>query len=177
MHGYDANQQLELRMVREWAGVSRAQVYYSLEKLLRLGLIKPSDSDQSQLGPERRVFATTAKGRRALADALERVEWTNRLPRPDFLTWVALSWLARPGTFQKQLDRRRDFLRKELTRKQATLKAILKEVGHKFHEAVWMVSLTIEQIRVELRWLDKLTREFEHRASARNPVYVKGAIR
>ena len=36
MHGYEANALLEFRKVRDWAGVSRPQVYYSLDKLARL---------------------------------------------------------------------------------------------------------------------------------------------
>lgn len=172
MHGYDANLQLERRMVREWAGVSRPQVYYSLEKLSRLDLVRTAESDGPQLGPERRVFATTARGQSALADALEREDWTTQQDRPAFLTWIALSWQARPGIFLKQVRLRQKFLDKQLKRKQDTLRAIRKEAGHRFHEAVWMVSLTIQQIRVELRWLRKLTREFHRRAPARNPQYV-----
>ncbi len=33
MHGYQANLELERREIRDWAGISRPQVYYSLEKL------------------------------------------------------------------------------------------------------------------------------------------------
>jgi DNA-binding PadR family transcriptional regulator len=172
MHGYDANLQLESRMVGDWAGVSRPQVYYSLDKLSRLELIRPVEGHAPLLGPERRVFATTARGRAALADALEREAWTCRRDRPAFLTWVALSWQARPGIFLKQVGRRETFLQTELQRKQKTLRSIRTEVGHPYHEAVWMVSLTIQQIQVEARWLRKLTREFHHRAPARNPRYV-----
>jgi len=172
MHGYEANAELERRQVRDWAGISRPQVYYSLEKLAALGLIRGAESDEPQAGPERRVFVTAAKGRAALADALEREDWTTQRERPPFLTWIALSWQARPGVFQKQLERRREFLEKELVREEATLRAIRKEVGHRFHEAVWMVSFTIEQFQVELRWLSKLSREMHRRAGARHPAYV-----
>ncbi len=40
MHGYEANLELERRQVRDWAGISRPQVYYSLEKLAQLGLLR-----------------------------------------------------------------------------------------------------------------------------------------
>ncbi len=36
MHGYQLNQTLENREVRDWAVISRPQVYYSLRKLKRL---------------------------------------------------------------------------------------------------------------------------------------------
>jgi len=172
MHGYEANLELERRQVRDWAGISRPQVYYSIEKLARLGLIRASASDEPQAGPERRVFVTAARGRAALADALEREDWTIQRERPPFLTWVALSWQARPGVFQKQIERRQGFLEKELAREEVTLRAIRKEVGHRFHEAVWMVGLVIEQLRVELKWLSKLSREIHRRAGAKHPAYA-----
>ena len=121
MHGYQANLELERRQVQDWAGVSRPQVYYSLDKLVRLGLIKEAGDPEPALGPERRIFATTAKGRAALAAALEREDWTNQRDRPPFLTWMALSWQASPATVLKQLRRREHFLETELAREQADL--------------------------------------------------------
>src|SRR5947199_7529427 len=150
MHGYQANLELERRQVQDWAGVSRPQVYYSLEKLAGLGLIVETGDREAALGPERRIYRTTVKGRAALAAALEREDWTNQRDRPPFLTWMALSWQASPGTVVKQLQRREKFLQVELERELQTLRAVEKEVGHGFHEAVWMIKLVIEQFRAEL---------------------------
>jgi DNA-binding PadR family transcriptional regulator len=172
MHGYQANLELERRQVRDWAGISRPQVYYSLEKLARLGLIKSADSDEPVAGPERSVFGTSAAGRAALADGLEREEWTDQREHPPFLTWIALSWQARAGVFERQLRRREKFLVSELEREVATLRAVRAEVGHRFHEAVWMLSLTIQQLRTELRWLHKMAREVPRRRSARHAQYA-----
>ncbi|HEY1525811.1 MAG TPA: PadR family transcriptional regulator [Candidatus Angelobacter sp.] len=166
MHGYQANMELERRQVQDWAGVSRPQIYYSLEKLERLGMIREAGDHEPALGPERRIFATTAKGRTALAAALEREDWTNQRERPAFLTWMALSWQAKPGAVQKQIERREEFLKAELAREEATLSAIEKEVGHRFHEAVWMVMLVIDQFRTELQWLGKVASELDRRAPA-----------
>ena len=172
MHGYHANLELERRQVRDWAGISRPQVYYSLDKLAHLGFIRSSSSDQPVAGPERTVFTTTASGRAALADALEREDWTTQRDRPPFLTWIALSWQARPGVLARQLGRREQFLEKELEREAATVRAVRAEVGHRFHEALWMLSLAIEQLRAELRWLRRLQREVSRRAPARHPQYA-----
>jgi len=168
MHGYEANQELERRQARDWAAVSRPQVYYSLEKLERLGLIRAVKSDDPSGGPERREFATTVKGRAALAGALEREDWTTGHVRPLFNIWMALSWQARPGVFEQQLERRRRFVEEELARAQATLRAVREEVGHGFHEAVWIVSLVVLQFRTELRWLRKVQQEAPRRSVARN---------
>ena len=173
MHGYQANLELERRQVRDWAGISRPQVYYSLEKLAHLRLVRSTSTDQPVAGPERTVFETTAAGRSALADALEREDWTIQRDRPPFLTWIALSWQARPEVFDRQIQRREKFLESELQRELVTLRAVRAEVGHRFHEAVWMLSLVIEQIRTELRWLKKMKREIRHRAPANHAQYAE----
>src|SRR5690348_2099547 len=121
MHGYQANAELERREVRDWAGISRPQVYYSLEKLERLGFLRPARDKEPAAGPERSVFAVTSAGRSALTAALEREDWATQRERPSFLTWVALSWLARPGVCETQIRRRREFLRSELVREQGVL--------------------------------------------------------
>src|SRR5262252_8489724 len=101
MHGYQANLELERRCIRDWAAISRPQVYYSLEKLAAGGFLQVAESGEPAAGPERSVYATSTKGRGALRDALERDQWTTQRDRPPFLTWVALSWQARPGIFAK----------------------------------------------------------------------------
>jgi DNA-binding PadR family transcriptional regulator len=169
MHGYQANGELERRQIRDWAAVSKPQVYYSLEKLARAGLLRRLETDDPAGGPERSTFETTEKGREGLADALEREEWTTQRDRPAFLTWLALSWQARPGVFRKQLKKRRRFLLDELKREKASLLSIHAEVGHKFHEAVWMVSLMINQLRTEILWNKRLERSLRRRAVAMYP--------
>ena len=173
MHGYEANLELERRDIRDWAAISRPQVYYSLEKLAAAGFIRKAKNGEPASGPERMVFQTSPAGRTATAEALENEDWTAQRDRPPFSTWVALSWLARPGVFQKQIRRRRKFLEQELAREKETLRSILEEVGHPYHEAVWMVTLMIEQFRTELKWLRKLEGELPYRAPARHPAYVQ----
>src|SRR5579862_1224762 len=169
MHGYAANAELQRREVRDWAGISRPQVYYSVDKLLRLGLVRAVGSDEPQLGPDRRVVATTARGREALASALERDDWAEQRERPPFLTWMALSWLARPGIVKRQLQRRRKYLDQQLSRERSTHRAVVNEVGHESHEAVWMIKLMIAHFETELRWLDEVERDLARRHKALHP--------
>ena len=167
MHGYEVNATLENRKIRDWAAVSRPQIYYSLDKLTGLGLIRVTAAGTPSAGPERRVFQTTEQGRKRLADALESPHWTRTRVHQPFLTWLALSWQARPRAFQKQLEQRRRFLERQLAEEQATLKDVLKEVGHPYHEAVWMLKLVIAQMELELKWLDRIDRETSKRAPAK----------
>jgi DNA-binding PadR family transcriptional regulator len=166
MHGYEVVAELDRRQVGDWANVSRPQVYYSLDKLVRLGLLRPATDAGPAAGPERRVLTTTAAGRARLADALERDDWTTGRDRPAFLTWMALSWQARPGVFEAHLRQRQAFLGQTIAREEETLRAVEAEVGHPYHEAVWMLTLMIDQLKIEARWIEKVLRQAAHRAPA-----------
>ena len=166
MHGYDVNATLEERNIRDWASVSRPQVYYSLDKLLKLKLTRVAKDPDHAAGPERRVFETTVAGREGLAEALNATHWVEQKAYQPFLIWLALSWQARPGTFGRQLRARRALLSSRLAHEEETLADVLKAVGHPHHEAVWMLELFIEQIQTEMRWIEKLLMSESKRAPA-----------
>jgi DNA-binding PadR family transcriptional regulator len=168
MHGYEVNATLGDRKIRDWAPVSRPQIYYSLDKLTKLRLIRVTSEDSPSAGPERRVLETTPVGKERLADALEGKNWVSQKVHQPFLIWLALSWRARPRTFRKQLDARKKFIEEKLTGERATLADVLTEVGHPYHEAVWMLQLTIDQLKAELRWVERLLSEADKRAPARH---------
>jgi DNA-binding PadR family transcriptional regulator len=168
MHGYEINATLEERKIREWAPVSRPQIYYSVEKLVTLGLVRVVKDQSSAAGPERRVVGTTADGRDRLAEALEAEHWIDDRVYQPILIWLALSWQARGRTFGDQLTRRKEFLLARLIDERATLNEVLEEVGHPHHEAVWILELIIDQTELELRWIDKILANAAKRAPARN---------
>ena len=173
MHGYQANAELERREIRDWAAISRPQVYYSMEKLARLGLLRAVSRETESGGPEKQSFSVTKAGVAALADALEREAWCMQRERPPFLTWMALSWQARKGVFERQLSRRQEFLRQELARERETLRSVLEEVGHPYHEAVWMVKLMIAHLETEVRWIAQRQKEMNRRRPAQYPTLVE----
>src|SRR5260370_39251120 len=59
MHGYEVNATLEDRKIRNWAPVSRPQIYYSLDKLTNLKLIRVTDVDSPSAGHEPPARAST----------------------------------------------------------------------------------------------------------------------
>jgi DNA-binding PadR family transcriptional regulator len=170
MHGYEVNAELERRQARDWVAISRPQIYYSLEKLARQGLLSESNDKGPVLGADRRVLRTSPKGRAVLSRELELETWTNQRERPAFLTWLALSWQAKPSVVRRQIDRRIEFLESEIEREVATLRDVRNEVGHDYHEAVWMLKLTLAQLKSEVRWLRQVSRELRYRAPAKKPV-------
>ncbi len=160
MHGYAASAELEYREARDWAGISRPQVYYSLKKLAAQGYVAPGEDADGDApgGPERRVYAPTRKGTDALSDALERPEWAEQRPPPPFLTWMALARHAKPGAAARQVRRRREFLRREAERERETLAQFGEGGGTAVAAARLMVDLTIRHFEAELAWLDEVER-------------------
>lgn len=173
MHGYEVNQELAVREVRDWAGVSRPQVYYSLRKLAEAGHIGlaperaagaergsaergPPTRGPSEGGPERRVYRVTAAGQRAYAAALARPDWATQRPPPPFVTWLVLATHADAAVRADQLARRRAFLEAEAARERATLAAIRANTGPAFEVAALVVRLTIRQFEAELAWLGEV---------------------
>lgn len=156
MHGYQLVQELVRCDVSDWAEVSRAQVYYSLDKLETSGLIHAVDDDGCSSGPERRIFALTNEARSALQDSLESASWATQRPPPPFLTWAALSVHARRPAATKMVERRRVFLDQQIQKEKATLEAIGKDDGAGVQVAAAMVDLTIRTFELERDWLDTL---------------------
>jgi len=159
MHGYELNAELERRDVRDWAGISRPQVYYSINKLANLGLLQAVESSTPATGPDRRTYRPTSLGQRALADTLERPEWGTQRPPPPFLTWLAMAWQARPGVLERMLQVRREFVTAELARERQTLEAIRAEPGGPHTAPLLMVEFAIRQFELELDWLEKVAEQ------------------
>jgi DNA-binding PadR family transcriptional regulator len=156
MHGYELNQELDRREARDWAGISRPQVYYSLKKLAESGHLSRAGQSGERAGPERLVWRLSAAGRRALTQALAREEWAVQRPPPPFLTWLALSTFAKPRDRLRLIRRRREFLAGELGRERATLAAILADTGPMVPAAALIVRLVIRQWEVEVEWLGEV---------------------
>lgn len=155
MHGYELWTELERRQVEKWASITKAQVYYSLRKLAVADHIVPVRDDDGSLGPERRVYRPAEAGRRMLSNTLAHAEWATTRPPDPFLTWMILSWQARPRDFTAQITRRRKFLEEQLVEDRAALEAVIAETSPN-SDAAMVVRLGIRQFETELAWLDEV---------------------
>jgi DNA-binding PadR family transcriptional regulator len=157
MHGYELWAELTRRQVEKWAAISKPQVYYSLRKLEAAKNIETGRDEGEALGPERSVYRPTSKGRRTLADALAREQWATERPPDPFLTWMILSWQARPRDFVAQVERRRKFLARQISEDRAALDAIIAETSPT-SDAANVVRFGIRKFETELEWLDEVAR-------------------
>ena len=152
-HGYELWAELERRQVAKWASITKAQVYYSLRKLEAAEHIRTTDGSDDSLGPERRVYQPSDGGRRLLSDQLAHAKWATQRPPDPFLTWLVLSWQARPRDFAAQIARRRKFIEQQLAEDRAALDAVIAETSPT-SDAALVVRLGIRQFEIELAWLD-----------------------
>lgn len=159
MHGYGIVAELDRRDVKDWAEISRPQVYYSLKKLSKLYFIASAKNSEDALGPEREIYKINKSGVSAMNDALSKSLWAEHRPPPPFLTWMALSSHLSPERTKKVIEARRKFLAKELERELTTLQEFGEASDKMMVAGRLMVSLTVEHFRTELKWLEKVLYE------------------
>lgn len=70
-YGYQLEQDIEARGMREWTEIGFSSIYYLLNKAEAQGWISARRKKSAQ-GPQRKVYALTEQGRSALRDAVAR---------------------------------------------------------------------------------------------------------
>lgn len=156
MHGYEVWQRLSDSDVEDWASVSRAQVYYSLAKLQKTGLLEPLTADQGSKGPQRTTLRDTPAAQKAVAEALATPAWTRRDPPNPFITWCALASSAGPAVIDDQIARRRSVLQAEIDREEATLTLLESAATQDADVGRALVKMAIARMRAELDELGAL---------------------
>lgn len=68
-HGYDIEQTIAERGMRDWTDVGFSSIYYLLGKLEKAGLVEARNDGSGGRGPARKVFAPTAEGFSAWTEA------------------------------------------------------------------------------------------------------------
>ena len=67
-HGYDIEQSIEVRGMREWTEIGFSSIYYLLNKLETAGLVEGRLQQAEGKGPARKVYTITSQGRQTLVE-------------------------------------------------------------------------------------------------------------
>ncbi|MFN2227831.1 MAG: helix-turn-helix transcriptional regulator [Anaerolineae bacterium] len=154
-HGYEIEQVINERGMRNWTEVGFSSIYYLLKKLEDQGQVE-SRLEQVGPGPARKVYHTTAAGREALDEAI--VEALSQPERCYQLFLLGLSHLPRIPRAQAL---------EAMRRYRAGLEARLAEVHESARrqrplpdhvEAMFDYSQTL--IRAEMAWIDRFITSF-----------------
>ncbi|MEU8301693.1 PadR family transcriptional regulator [Micromonospora sp. NPDC048909] len=92
-HGYDLEQVIEQRGIRQWTDIGFSSIYYLLTKLEQRGLLHVPEAPAA--AKSRRVFHATTEGRRVAArNALAFVAEARPVPHPLLVGVANLSLLS-----------------------------------------------------------------------------------
>ena len=105
-HGYELDDVISTRGMREWTEIGFSSVYYLLARLRDRGLIAEIDTPRPSRGKARRVYGPTAEGRRACARSAEAAVAELRPVFPPILVGLANQPVITPERLRAALDRR-----------------------------------------------------------------------
>jgi DNA-binding PadR family transcriptional regulator len=164
-HGYEIEQVIDARGMREWTEVSFSSIYYLLKKLEGQELIQGRTEPSKGKGPGRKVYRITPVGRRAWRRAaLAALANPDRTYSPFQLGLANLPLIPAEKAIQalleysQRLRDRRKHVRDRLDSAADDLP---------FHAAA-MFDLSLTMIEAELSWVQRFVRTLSTPNHARN---------
>jgi DNA-binding PadR family transcriptional regulator len=156
-HGYDIEQVIEERGMREWTEIGFSSIYYLLKKLEEKGLIEGRMERQAGRGPARKVYEITDAGMEARrAGVLEALSVPRRAYPPLQLGLASLPRVSRSEALAA-LHRYQDRLRERLEHVRSRRDA--RRPLPYFVEA--MFSHSVAMIEAERRWIERFMNQLE----------------
>lgn len=148
-HGYELEEVITARGMREWTEIGFSSIYYLLGRLRDRGLVAEVDAPASGRGKARKVFGPTEDGRRACALAAEAAVAELRPVFPHVLVGLANQPVIPPERLHDALARRAAAVAGKI----AELRAAVAAQPHapRFARAIFDYSLA--QLEAEQRWL------------------------
>ena len=148
-HGYELDEVISARGMREWTEIGFSSIYYLLARLRDRGLITEIDPPQPARGKARRVYGPTAEGRRTCAQSAEAAVAELRPVFPPILVGLANQPVIAPERLRAALDRRAAALTERIAAVRAASAAQPDMPG--FVRAIFDYSLG--QLAAEQQWL------------------------
>lgn len=151
-HGYELDQVIRQRSMREWTQIGFSSIYFVLGKLQRLGLIAARKQAEVNAGTKaRKAYSVTSAGRRVLAKqtvaALHDVRPTYSPVLLGMINWPVL----KRGQALKALHARSKALESEVAR----LGAIQVEQQPLPDHVEALFEYSIGQLRAEAEWVSR----------------------
>jgi len=113
-HGYELDEVIDARGMREWTEIGFSSIYYLLGRLRDRGLITEVGAPRATKGKARRVYRPTDEGRRVCAQAAEAAIAELRPVFPPVLIGLANQPLIPPERLRAALDRRAAALQEKI---------------------------------------------------------------
>jgi DNA-binding PadR family transcriptional regulator len=155
-HGYQIEQVIEERGMRNWTEIGFSSIYYLLKKLEREGLIE-GHLEETEQGPARKVYRATPAGKETLrAGVLDALSVPRRCYTPLQLGLAHLPGIPAPEAaaalrhYGEALDTRLAGIRQRYEAQQPLPRYV---------ELMFEHSITL--LQAEMGWIDDLIQELE----------------
>jgi DNA-binding PadR family transcriptional regulator len=157
-HGYELRARLQQALGPLAAGLNAGQVYVTLGRLEKAGLVRSERATGEAERPDRRTYELTGRGRQRVADWLAEVSW----PRPDLaefhlkLIASAAARLADPLSIV-------DVQRRELLRRlREAQRGAMGQPDDS--DAALLLEGIVLRLQADIRWLEACERTWTVRA-------------
>ena len=155
-HGYEIEQVIEARGMREWTEVGFSSIYYLLKKLEQKGYVK-AQLVAAERGPARKVFHITPAGEKAVENgALDALTTPHRCYQQLLLGLAIIPRVKQ----QDALDSLSEYHRALITRRDSMQVNWERQKPLPYYvEAMFDYSLTL--VSAELNWVEKFIRKLQ----------------
>lgn len=156
-HGYDIEQVIEQRGMRDWTEIGFSSIYYLLNKLEKDGMVKSRLEQPEGKGPARKIYSITAGGKRAYSEGVLAVLSTRTSSAKPFL--MGLSNL--PVIPREQLIKALNTYAAQVEESVIQMRGRAEEQQHlpSFVEAMFDYSQVLAE--AELKWIRNFIGEVE----------------
>jgi len=166
-HGYNIEQIIRERGMRDWAKIGFSSIYYLLSKLERKGWIAGETDATDSAGPGRKVYHITPKGMSVWhAGVLSVLSTPKRYCTPMQVGLANLPALpseeavAALSEYCRQLEERKAYVQTNLARARARNKLPW--------NAELMFDLSLSMTQAELSWIKKLLRKLSAQSKGKD---------
>jgi len=148
-HGYELDEVVSQRGMRDWTALGFSSIYYVLGKLRDKGLVAEVEGERAH-SKAKKTFTATEAGRKACAAAAEAAIAELRPVHPPVLVGLANSPAVPPARLAAALARRAEAVKERLAEVRRAANA--QENAPPFVRAIFDYS--IAQLEAEARWLE-----------------------
>lgn len=160
-HGYEIEQTIEARGMREWTEIGFSSIYYLLKKLEKKKLVESQLIPTQGRGSERRVYQITAEGRAALKKATLKALSQPKQNYPSILLGIANLPLI---SQEQSLGALRSY-RKELAERLEHVAARAESQRPLPDHVEMLFDYSLMTLEAEKNWVEKVIQKMEDEKS------------
>ncbi len=150
-HGYEIEQVIEERGMREWTEIGFSSIYYLLKKLEKDGSVASELIPTGGRGKARRIYTATESGRASLLDSTLRALSVPQQCRPAILIGLGNLPIVSADQAKSALETYKSSIEKKLDEVSATLEAQQPLPSH----VELLFGHSIAMLEAELAWIEK----------------------